>query len=128
MKQTKLWIIPVMAALCAAALTLASCGMNKAEVERSVASRFQTRLDTDRAYSGYGMKVKTVSLVKSGSHTYNGYATVVLDGETHDIGIAVTVDGGNIIFETKPSAFAFLTEKAPVQAFVRFMPAFDLDR
>ncbi|MDR1307529.1 MAG: hypothetical protein LBK74_08150 [Treponema sp.] len=106
MKEPKILFIPVIIAL------LASCGMSKGALERGVASRFQQFLDTDDNLSGYGMKVETVTLVKSGSYSYNGYVTVDLDGESHDVGITVTVDGSDFMFETTPFAFGFLVEKA----------------
>jgi hypothetical protein len=109
MKEPKILFIPVIIAVIA---LLASCGMSKGALERGVASRFQRDLDTDDNLSGYGMEVETVTLVKSGSHSYNGYVTVDLDGESHDIGITVTVDGSDFIYETTPFAFGFLVEKA----------------
>ncbi|MDR2186235.1 MAG: hypothetical protein LBO80_11320 [Treponema sp.] len=99
-----------------AALTLifllASCGMSKAGIESRVAAEFQQSLDGDDDLSGYGMEVKSVSLVKTGSNAYDGYVTVALDGESHNIGITVTTDADDILLETDPFAFSFLAEKA----------------
>jgi hypothetical protein len=58
------------------------------------------------------MKVKTVSLAKSGSNAYDGYVTVALDGKTHNISITVTTDAADILLKTDPFAFSFLAEKA----------------
>jgi hypothetical protein len=96
---------------------LASCGMSKETVERRVAEEFQNRLDNDADTARYGMEVRSVSLLKSGSHAYKGYITVTLDGETHDSSITVTTDASNILLETDPFAFSFLTVKALEQLF-----------
>jgi hypothetical protein len=109
-KQTKTRCLLVLAALCV--VLSASCGMSKDALERGVASRFQDSLDSDSGLSGYGMEVTGVTLVKSGAHSYNGYVTVALDGEGHDIGITVTADGSDFMYETTPFAFGFLAEKA----------------
>jgi hypothetical protein len=93
-------------------ILLAACGMSKAGVESRVAAEFQQSLDQNPDTSAYGMEVKSVSLVKSGSNVYDGYVTVALDGETHRVGIAVTVDGSDMMFKTEPFAFSFLAEKA----------------
>ncbi|GHU82657.1 hypothetical protein FACS189468_7090 [Spirochaetia bacterium] len=96
---------------------LAACGMSKEHVERRVATEFQQRLDNDAATARYGIKVRSVSLIKSGSAAYKGYITVALDGETHDIGITVTTDASDILLETDPFAFSFLAEKALEELF-----------
>jgi hypothetical protein len=108
MKEPKILFLLVIAVIA----LLASCGMSKGALERGVASQFQQFLDTDEDLSGYGMEVKAVMLVKSGSHSYKGYVTVALDGENHDIGITVTGDGSDFVYETTPFAFGFLMEKA----------------
>ncbi|MDR2482431.1 MAG: hypothetical protein LBD08_02225 [Treponema sp.] len=108
--------------ICCALLSIsaASCGMSRADIERQTVSQFQRRLDTDADLKAYHLKAAGASLVKSGPRTYSGFVSVILNGKTRDIGVTVTVDRGNIMFETKPSAFAFLAEKAPVQAFGPF--------
>jgi methanogenic corrinoid protein MtbC1 len=103
--------------VCVTLALLASCGMSKETVERRVASEFQQRLDKDADTARCGMEVRSVSLIKSGSAAYKGYITVTLDGETHDIGITVTTDASNILLETDPFAFSFLTEKSLEELF-----------
>jgi hypothetical protein len=61
---------------------LASCGMSKAGIERRVAAEFQQSLGQNPDTSAYHMKVKTVSLAKSGPNAYDGYVTAALDGKT----------------------------------------------
>jgi hypothetical protein len=85
---------------------LSSCGLSKGEIERGIKQSFQEELDS--TYEKYGMKVQDVSLVKSGSNTYNGFVTVLLDDEKHDISITVTADRSSYMYETKPLAFSFL--------------------
>jgi hypothetical protein len=96
---------------------LAACEMSKADIERRVAEEFQERLDNDADTSRYGMKVSSVALIKSGGSSYKGYVTVTLDGSPHDIGITVTTDASDILLETDPFAFSFLTEKMLEQLF-----------
>ena len=90
---------------------LASCQMSKAEVESQLRRQFQQSLDTDTNLQSYGMRVRDVTLVKNGSHTYTGYVTVDLDGESHDIGVTVNVDGEDSFFKTDPLAFGFLATR-----------------
>jgi hypothetical protein len=89
---------------------LSSCGISKDEMEREIKKSFQEKMDADSTYKKYGMKVQNVSLVKSGSNTYNGLVAVLLDGKTYDVSIEVTTDGSSYMYETKPLAFGFLLE------------------
>jgi hypothetical protein len=87
-----------------------SCGVSKGEMERDIKQSFQEKMDTDSNYKKYGMKVQSISLVKSGSNSYDGFVTVLLDEETHDVSISVKTDGSSYIWETKPLAFGFLMQ------------------
>jgi hypothetical protein len=89
---------------------LSSCGISKGEMERGIKESFQEKMDTDSTYKKYQIKVQNVTLIKSGSHTYDGFVNVLLDDETHDVSISVTVDGSSYMWETKPLAFSFLVQ------------------
>jgi hypothetical protein len=89
---------------------LSSCGISKGEMERGIKESFQEKMDTDSTYKKYQIKVQKVTLIKSGSHTYDGFVNVLLDNETHDVSISVTTDGSSYMWETKPLAFSFLVQ------------------
>ncbi|MDR2597059.1 MAG: hypothetical protein LBC76_07050 [Treponema sp.] len=89
---------------------LLSCGKSKSEMERGIKENFQEKMDTDSTYKKYQIKVQKVTLIKSGSHTYDGLVNVLLDDKAHDVSISVTTDGSSYIWETKPLAFSFLVQ------------------
>jgi hypothetical protein len=89
---------------------LSSCGISKYEMERGIKQSFQEKMDTDSSYKKYGMKVQKIYLIKSGSNSYDGIATVLLDDEIHDVSISVKTDGSSYMWETKPFAFGFLMQ------------------
>jgi len=89
---------------------LSSCGISKDEIERGIKQSFQEKVNTDSNYKKYGMQVQSVYLIKSGSNTYDGFVTVLLDDETYDVSISVTTDGSSYMWETKPLAFGFLMQ------------------
>ena len=88
-------------------LMLFSC-MDKSELEREIKKTFQQKMDTDPEYKKYGMKTQKVTLIKSGTYSYDGVVTVLLDGSAYDVPISVKADGSSVLWETKPLAFAFL--------------------
>jgi len=87
-----------------------SCGISKDKITLGIKESFQEKMDTDQNYKKYHMKVQKVSLVKSGSNSYDGYVNVLLDDETHDVSISVTTEGSSYKWETKPLAFSFLVQ------------------
>lgn len=87
-----------------------SCGMSKDKIERYIKQSFQEKMDTDSNYKKYQMKVQQVSLIKSGSNSFDGFVTVLLDDKTYDVSISVKTDGSSYIWETKPFAFGFLMQ------------------
>jgi hypothetical protein len=91
-------------------LLLSSCGLTKETIQQGIKRDFQEKMDTDENYKKYGMKVQKVALVKSGTYSYDGFVTVLLDNETRDVPISVTTDGSSYMWETKPLAFAFLVQ------------------
>jgi hypothetical protein len=93
-----------------ATFLFSSCGISKDEMERNIKESFQEKMDTDSNYKKYAMKVQKVSLIKSGSNSYDGFVTVLLENETHDVSISVATDGSSYMWETKPLAFGFLMQ------------------
>jgi hypothetical protein len=93
-----------------AVLSFSSCGISKDKMERDIKRSFQEKMDTDSSYKEYGMKVQKVFLIKSGSNSYDGFVTVLLYDDTHDVSISVKTDGSSYIWETKPLAFGFLMQ------------------
>ena len=89
---------------------MVSCGMSKSDIENTVRRSFQSQMDTDATYKEYGMKVQSVSLIKVDSRNYDGFVTVELEGDRYNVPITVRTDGTQVMWETKPLAFAFLIQ------------------
>jgi len=89
---------------------LSSCGISKDKMAQGIKESFQEKMDTDPKYKKYNMKVQKVSLIKSGSNSYDGYVNVLLDDEIHDVLISVTTEGSSYNWEAKPLAFSFLVQ------------------
>jgi len=89
---------------------LSSCGISKDKMARGIKESFQEKMDTDTNYKKYQMKVQKVSLIKTGSNSYDGYVNILLADESHDVSISVTTKGDSYEWEIKPLAFAFLVQ------------------
>jgi hypothetical protein len=106
-KQFSFWIFSLVVMT---GSLFSSCGISKSEMENGIRESFQEKMDTDSNYKKYGMKAQKVILIKSGSNSYDGFVTVLLYNETHDVSISVTTDGSSYMWETKPLAFGFLMQ------------------
>jgi len=91
-------------------LTLISCGISKNQMEQGIKKSFQEKIDTDLQYKDYGMKVQKVTLIKTSLNNFEGFVTVSIGNNSHDVSIIVKTDGTSYLWETKPMAFIFLMQ------------------
>jgi len=89
---------------------LSSCGISKDDLARSIKESFQDKMDTDSSYKKYQIKVQKVSLIKTGTSSYDGYVNILLGDEVHDVSISVTTNKSSYTWEIKPLAFSFLVQ------------------
>ena len=69
---------------------------------------FQETMNEDPEYSKYNIIANEVTLVKKLGNEYNGLIEIEYKGKTRNISITATIDGENILYETKPGELAFL--------------------
>jgi hypothetical protein len=77
----------------------------------TVKKGLQQQLDTNPAFKDDFLVVREVSVVHEQANRYKGLASVVFEGETHQIPVNITADGENILYEIEPGAFLFIAEK-----------------
>jgi hypothetical protein len=84
------------------ALTLASCGMSKEQVEKTVARMFQETLDTE--YQRLWGKVDSVTLVKTAANEnkYRGEIQATLAGGQYKLGVSAIADKDAVLYELEP--------------------------
>lgn len=76
----------------------------------NVATSMGNSLRSDDSYRQYGITIPSVTLVRTGDNTYTGQATVQpSNGSSHQVSVTVICDGDNMMWETQPGAFAWLT-------------------
>ena len=77
--------------------------------EDYILESFQETMDNDSEFSEYGIVVKEVSLVKKIGNEYNGLVDIEYKGTPRKVSITATIDGGHVLWETKPGQFAFVS-------------------
>ena len=90
-------------------LTLFSCGISKDEMQQGIMKKQQETFDTDSFYKEFGLKIQEVSLLKTGSNTYDGIMTVLLEDERHNIPFTVKTDSDSYMWQIEADNLRFLT-------------------
>jgi hypothetical protein len=65
----------------------------------------------DSQFKQFNLDVTKVQVFKQSKTKYQGLATVVYDGMTHDVPVDITVDGKNVMWKTDPGSFSFIAQK-----------------
>jgi hypothetical protein len=86
------------------------CKIDKEQLQNKIKVEFQNKMDTDEMYAAYKIQTNTVTLVSKGQNIYDGIVNISLNEKSYDVLIEVTADGDSAIWQTKPLAFAFLTD------------------
>jgi hypothetical protein len=68
----------------------------------------QETFDTDSFFKEFGLKIQNVTLLKTGSNTYDGIITVLLEDEKHNITITVKADSDSYMWEMDKDSLQFL--------------------
>lgn len=93
------------------AILLAGCGMSNDEIGGTVKSSMQQTFDSDEQFKGLHLSVARVLVVKQGNGSYQGVATVIHEGSTHNVPVEITADGSNVLWQVRPGGFAFIAQK-----------------
>ena len=92
----------------AVALAVSGCGLSKEQIGKTVQTAMQTTFDTDPQFSKWQMTVTRVQVLRQGDNQFQGIATISHKGTSHNVPVAITVDGNNVAWKTEPGAFLFV--------------------
>ena len=100
------------AALGLAVIGLTGCQPSADDVARDTQRLMQAKLDSDPELQAYHLRVSKVIVVHEESTRYRGIATLVMDGEDHEVGLRILADGNKVVYESDPGALLFVTQRA----------------
>ncbi len=93
------------------ATLLVGCGMSTEQIGETVKTSMQQKFDSDAQFKEWHLFVTRVQVLKQGENRFQGIATVVHEGTTHDIPVEITADGSNVMWQVQPGAFMFVAQK-----------------
>jgi hypothetical protein len=93
------------------AILLVQCGLSTKQIAETVKTSMQQKFDSDTQFKQWHLRVTKVQVVKQGGNQYQGMATVIHEGQSHDVPIEITADGSNVMWQTQPGAFMFVAQK-----------------
>jgi len=71
----------------------------------------QQTFDSDPQFKEWHLAVIRVQALKQVGNRYQGIATVVHEGTSHDIPVEITAEGSNVMWKTEPGALMFVAQK-----------------
>src|SRR5262245_56371449 len=80
-----------------AAILLAGCGLSNEQIGETVKTSMQQKFDTDAQFKQWRLTVTKVQVLKQGGNRYQGIATVMHEGEPHDVPVEITADGSAVM-------------------------------
>lgn len=87
---------------------------SEVDISNDVKSSMQHDFDTDPRFASYHLIVGKVEIVRQTGNQYTGIATVRSPkGIDHEVPIEVTAEGGRIIWQSEPFAFAWMVLEQP---------------
>ena len=107
MRYAKAWI----ASMLTVAALVTGCSASNEEIAEQVKSSMQNTLSSDSNFAEDHMTVEKVTVVKLDGNKYQGMATVMYEGEPHEVGIDVSYDGTNMMWQAPPGSFGFVAQK-----------------
>ena len=88
-----------------------SSGASTNQIGETVKKSMQQKFDSDSPFKEWGLKVTTVQVQKQGETQYKGTATMLYQGESHEVPVDITVNGSDINWKVQPGGFAFAEQK-----------------
>lgn len=86
---------------------LLGCGLSNQEIADIVKQSMQDTLKNDGKFKQYDMTVEDVQILKQ-SDQYKGIVKIKYDADTYSVGVNVTVDGSQVMWEAPPGSFMFI--------------------
>jgi hypothetical protein len=96
-----------MAVIVFLSLVLLGCGLSNQEIADIVKKSMQDTLKNDGKFKQYDMTVEDVQILKQ-SEQYKGIAKIRYDADTYNVGVNVSVDGSQVMWEAPPGSFMFV--------------------
>ena len=90
---------------------LIGCGQSTEKIGEFIKTSMQQKFDSDSQFKKWHLTVTLVQVLKQGENRYQGIATVMHKGESHDVPVEITADGSNVMWQTPPGSFMFITLK-----------------
>lgn len=90
---------------------LVGCGMSTEQIGEAVKTSMQQKFDSDSQLEKWHLSVTKVQVLKQGENRFQGIATVVHEGASHDVPVEITADDSNVIWQVQPGAFMFVAQK-----------------
>jgi len=90
---------------------LVGCGPSVDQIGETVKTSMQQKFDSDAPFKEWHLSVIRVQVLKQGENRYQGIATVMHEGVSHDVPVEITADGSNIMWQVQPGAFMFVAKK-----------------
>ena len=97
-------------AIAAILILLSGCDSSQETIAQTVKESMNESFASDANYSKYHLTVTSVDVVHKGGNTYKGIAHVTHKGANHDIGVDITSDGKQVMWEAPLGAFLFAAE------------------
>ena len=94
-----------------AAALLIRCGQSTDQIGETVKTSMQQKFDSDAQFKNSRLSVTRVQVLKQGENRYQGIATVMHEGESHDVPIEITADGSNVMWLAPSGSFMFVALK-----------------
>lgn len=101
----------VLACAVLAAAVLVGCAPSTEEIGATVKASMQQTLDNDATFKQWHLSVSNVAVVHQSENRYQGIATVMHEGEPHEVPVEITADGSNVMWQVQPGAFLFVAQK-----------------
>jgi VCBS repeat-containing protein len=93
------------------ATLLVGCGMSTEQIGEAVKTSMQQKFDSDSQFKKWNLSVTMVQVLKQSENRFQGIATVVHEGTSHEVPVEITADDSNIIWQVQPGAFMFIGQK-----------------
>lgn len=94
-----------------AAALLIGCGQSTDQIGETVKTTMQQKFDSDAQFKKWHLSVTRVQVLKQGENRYQGIATVVYEGESHDVLVEITADGSDVMWHAPSGSFMFVALK-----------------
>jgi hypothetical protein len=90
---------------------LIGCGQSTEQIGETVKKSMQQKFDSDSQFKEWHLSVTSVQVLKQGENRYQGMATVMHEGESHDVPVEITADGSNVMWQAPSGSFMFVALK-----------------